>query len=471
MTQNANSIWSVSNFEAEKADMTSEHKTFYKLALQEIQLALSEAKEDKRWKEELVNQFFKSLEGEVFYDPFHSQMFWADNLEPLEEGIDFWFLQFAEKLNTQVVISIPESSVKRARNRWCRQPQNQGHWFTKKMDQISADYPEDMELRGLTKWLLGVDGELEEKMFLNFCRAALVMQLEPQKMVGWKRMLVLVSGTDQRKSTFVKTLSNLENRHYNIPTRLAGEVKYHYDLKDMGRYMVGKWLMEWSEIDKTLHGRSAALVKDLISESLYSWIPKYVEEARTELRRTLFIGTTNTTDGLFTDPTLASRLWVIRIPDGHAIPNDEFIKVVKKFWATLYREYKAAKVGQWSDWVPNFDSNLVKPASELAMEYAEQSDDVGDIALLLKPLEKAGVLPDGLIAVRMTDWLKALGIQNNRSNQIRIAYALRELGWVKKTMRSPIARTQFWLNREPGGDSPEFLVWGDRQKLETYQED
>ena len=136
---------------------------------------------------------------------------------------------------------------------------------------------------------------------------------------GRKTLLAAVRRTRQpgAKFDFMLVLEGMQGTGKSSAARiLAGDDNFsdqkllHLDTKAQAEQIAGKWIYEISEL-AGLHGRAVEDVKQFIARQSEEARPAYGREAEENLRRCIFIGTTNN-DKYLHDETGNRRFWPVK---------------------------------------------------------------------------------------------------------------------------------------------------------------
>ncbi len=204
---------------------------------------------------------------------------------------------------------------------------------------------------------------------------------------------------------------------------------------DLARRMRGKIIIEFGEL-RGLHGRDMEGIKEFITRTYESWVPKYQEFAKKYPRRCVFIGTTNQEE--FLADTTGNRRWLpVRCGkvnvDG--IRNDRL-----QLWAEARELFELLGV-MWS--------SAQELAADVHSEHRVTDVWVEAIQQYLETPDIDGVSPATRNNLRVSEILQhALGFdlrQIKRGDEMRVAASLRELGFVRKNLRVEGKTGWFWV--------------------------
>lgn len=138
---------------------------------------------------------------------------------------------------------------------------------------------------------------------------------------------VLISRQGGRKSTFVEMLSPLPEAYVSINLANRDE--------DLSRTLRGKLIVESGEL-RGFGARDEESLKDWITRTKETWVPKYKEMARDYKRRFVVVGTTNV-HRFLSDPT-GSRRWLpIKVCVSRSVIDTDYIKAnLEQLWAQAF---------------------------------------------------------------------------------------------------------------------------------------
>ncbi len=205
---------------------------------------------------------------------------------------------------------------------------------------------------------------------------------------------------------------------------------------DLARRMRGKLVIEIGEL-RGLHSRDMESIKEFITRSHESWVPKYQEFARKYPRRSIFVGTSNQSE--FLADTTGNRRWLpvtCGKVDVHGIRRDRL-----QLWAEARERFALLGV----DW---------KGAQDMATEVHDEhrmTDTWEEIISLWlhTPETVDGATPIDAEYIQVMDIMRdALGldIKNvRRGDEMRVANILREAGLTRTRERVDGKLTRVWV--------------------------
>lgn len=195
--------------------------------------------------------------------------------------------------------------------------------------------------------------------------------------------------------------------------------------------------MELEEMEAIVSKRSVENLKRFISVQDDGWVIKYTEDAKKHPRKSVLVGTVNSTEFL-RDDTGNSRYWVIPVPREIDVPY--VAKHRDLIWAEAVRRYRAGEVA-WS-------KELSQKAQDLARGYQATNSWTEPLENLLDKLsntfgeyiitpEKHKVKVPSQVAVTSGDLLLALGVKipDHPKHNGKVAKALEQLGYARKSIR------------------------------------
>jgi predicted P-loop ATPase len=205
---------------------------------------------------------------------------------------------------------------------------------------------------------------------------------------------------------------------------------------DLARRMKGKLVIEIGEL-RGLHSRDMESIKEFITRQHESWVPKYQEFAKKYPRRCIFIGTTNQQE--FLADTTGNRRWLPVVcgkVDVQAIKRDR-----EQLWAEGIHFY---------DLIGGIAWNGAQTLAEAEHDNYRMTDTWADEIerWLHEEDEPEGTSPASRGNIRVADILqKALhfDLKNaRRSDEMRVASILREMGYKKLDTRIDGKKTKAW---------------------------
>lgn len=219
-------------------------------------------------------------------------------------------------------------------------------------------------------------------------------------------LLVLEGAQGARKSTACAVLGG-EWFSDNLPDVTDG--------KDVSQHLVGKWLIEISELSAMSKAESATL-KAFISRPVERYRLSYGRKEVIQPRQCVFIGTTNKTAYL-RDETGGRRFWPVRV--GEVVIGD-LIRDRDQLFAEAVAQYRAG-----AKWWPDsaFEQTHIAPQQEARFE-----SDAWEETLSAFLLDKQSVLVGELAREALHIETPRIG----RADQNRITAILERLGWQRQ---------------------------------------
>lgn len=204
--------------------------------------------------------------------------------------------------------------------------------------------------------------------------------------------------------------------------------------------MMGAWVVELAEFVAIARSHHAS-VKGLISMRQDKVVLPYAKMASTHPRRCVFFGTINPdVDGYLTDSTGNRRYWPV------AVTKIDLAAIAKhrdQLWAEAMHRYREGE--RW--WLEEDEEVGAQ------VEQSGREEEDAWVEPLLNKIEtkeaEAGRLIEELTA---NDALSLLGIPIDRRDkraQMRVAGALKSLGFVRDTQRRDGKPSRFWKRPSP----------------------
>lgn len=249
--------------------------------------------------------------------------------------------------------------------------------------------------------------------------SAVARAMEP----GCKVDTIVVLEGDQglKKSSAIATLFGEEYT--------AESVSLFDQHSKMVMQMMGAWCVELAEFVAVIR-KDMNAVKGLISMRSDRVVLPYAKSASTHPRRCIFFGTINPDDmGYLTDGTGNRRYWPV------SVTKIDIAGIIQKrdhLWAEAYHLYREGE--RW--WLDG-DENIVAEA-----ETSQRQEQDAWAPVLA---DKLGMLDE----VTSDRALTELGIPHERKDkraQMRVAKALKEIGFVSKTPKDRNGKTyRIWV--------------------------
>jgi len=206
---------------------------------------------------------------------------------------------------------------------------------------------------------------------------------------------------------------------------------------DLARRMRGKLVIEFGEL-RGLHTRDMESIKEFITRTYESWVPKYQEFAQKYPRRCVFIGTTNQEE--FLADTTGNRRWLpVRCGkvDVNSIRTDRL-----QLWAEARELFRLIGGVAWS--------GAQEAATEVHDEHRMSDVWADEIARWLCTVDDAdGTAPANRKCILMTDVLRDalhFDLRNvKRGDELRVASILREQKFTRKILRVDGVLRRVWV--------------------------
>lgn len=209
---------------------------------------------------------------------------------------------------------------------------------------------------------------------------------------------------------------------------------------DLARRMRGKLVIEIGEL-RGLHSRDMESIKEFITRTHESWVPKYQEFAEKYPRRCVFIGTTNQIE--FLADTTGNRRWL------PVICGKVLVKMIEadreQLWAEAREMFELIGGVAWQD---------AQRLGEQAHETHRMTDSWAEAIeeWLYNPDECDGTSPIARGYVQVRDVLQHalnLDLRNvRRGDELRVSAILREKGLTRKNLRVDGRVLKVWAPRE-----------------------
>lgn len=196
---------------------------------------------------------------------------------------------------------------------------------------------------------------------------------------------------------------------------------------DLARRMRGKLVIEIGEL-RGLHSRDMETIKEFITRTHESWVPKYQEFAQKYPRRCVFIGTTNQEEFL-ADPT-GNRRW-LPVRCGVVCVKD-IVRDRLQLWAEAREMFDLLGGVSWRDAqrlaeAVHDEHRMTDTWEEEITEWLDRPDSMDGTT----PASKGYVLVNEVLRGAFGMDLKNV----RRGDEMRVASILREKGYVRKVLR------------------------------------
>lgn len=278
----------------------------------------------------------------------------------------------------------------------------------------------------LAETIFGTTEKDYQDMLTSFLIGSVKRAFEPGCI--WRQCLVLQGTQEIGKTQFIRTLWGAD--YYASRDDGTNDT-------DVYRMLQRCWVMELEEMEAIASKRSVENLKRFISVQDDGWVIKYTEDAKKHPRKSVLVGTVNSTEFL-RDDTGNSRYWVISIPGEINIPYVSKHRDI--IWAEAVRRYKGGEVA-WS-------KELSQKAQERAKEYQVTNVWTEPLEGLLdrlshefaETIRTPGEPPKKApmdVAVTASGLLLALGVRtpDHAKHTAKLAKALEQLGYVKRKIR------------------------------------
>lgn len=215
---------------------------------------------------------------------------------------------------------------------------------------------------------------------------------------------------------------------------LFGDQWYTDDLadlhsKDAPMQMQGKWGIEMSELASMSKAESNR-TKAVLSRQVDRFRAPYDRFVMEHPRQCVFIGTTNSVDGYFKDPTGSRRFWPVACK---SIEREAIINDRAQLWAEAVVRFERNEI--W--WLEGDEINLATmqqatreesdPWEMAVTNYVDAKDKVTVSEILSNQLE-----------IKLGD--------QGRAEEMRVTSVLTRLGWWKKRVRKDGDRKWTWYS-------------------------
>ncbi|MCC7304748.1 MAG: bifunctional DNA primase/polymerase [Alphaproteobacteria bacterium] len=205
---------------------------------------------------------------------------------------------------------------------------------------------------------------------------------------------------------------------------------------DLSRRMRGKLVIEIGEL-RGLHSRDMETIKEFITRTHESWVPKYQEFAQKYPRRCVFVGTTNKDE--FLADTTGNRRWLpVRCSkvDVAGVRRDR-----EQLWAEGRELFNLLGGVAWHEAQGRAeeihdDHRMTDVWAEEIDRYLCEADDVDGGT----PLAKGYVTTGEILRFALGFDLKTV----RRGDEMRVADILREIGLTRKTLRVEGRLAKVW---------------------------
>ena len=347
---------------------------------------------------------------------------WSGKL--YHEGKPTTFTKLKALMNNVLEMSTPTSSAKYYEGQfelWIEQRTFQP--VQDYLRKVESKHKEDLpEWDNLAELLFGTTDPLYQEMISCWLVGAAKRAIVPG--CFFKRTIILKGAQDGGKSAFVRALGG--NWSCSIP--------HATNETDMLRFFKTNWLAEMAEIDKFTLSRDSSTLKQILSETVDKYVPKFKEaDEMSETKRvTCIIGTTNA-DKFLKDATGNVRFQVIPMADDWKLPLQWLEKNRDKLWATAYRKYMDGHATAMSE-AGLKESEVRNQEYLLEGSWNEQLEDVLEAAT--KPVSVRSDVPR-VIAFKLVDLMKALTIkpENQGKNKAAILTSLKQLGYEQRAIK------------------------------------
>lgn len=208
--------------------------------------------------------------------------------------------------------------------------------------------------------------------------------------------------------------------------------------RDAAMALLGVWCLEFAEIEHLIRNE-VETIKAFLSRAVDRYRPPYGKAYVDRPRQGVLVGTTNADDYL-RDSTGNRRIWPVKCQ----CASPDWIRVNREqLWAeAAHREANGESV--WME-----DADLQQSASE-AQADRMSSDMWADVVAAWLIERREARIPD-----IMTDALSIPRERQGKSQEMRVAGILRQLGWTKTTKRSGGLLSKFWEHPDFAREPPQ----------------
>ena len=263
-------------------------------------------------------------------------------------------------------------------------------------------------------------------------------------------MLILEGNQGIGKSTLLKVLAEGDARRVN--NWFTDEV--HGTQKDERQKLVGKWVVEFSEL-KALVATGAEDLKQYLSATVDEYRKPYARQNEKHLRACIFAGSTNATTGYLRDETGNRRFWPVAVRRADVTG---LASVRDQLWAEAVALYKSR-----AQWWPTQEQEA---ALEVRANDSIEADTWEEPVLRYiteRPEWPPGAhgrgqptwqpRPNALQSMTSEDLLsQAVGLDQSRmgsGDRRRVARILKRAGWTEKRHPKDGRRVRMWWPPEP----------------------
>lgn len=207
---------------------------------------------------------------------------------------------------------------------------------------------------------------------------------------------------------------------------------------DLARRMRGKLVLEVGEL-RGLHSRDMEAIKDFISRTEESWVPKFKEFSAKYFRRCLMIGTTNKNE--FLADRTGNRRWLpVRVGqlDITSLRRDR-----EQLWAEGVARFMAGGV-EWQDAQElgeheHDQYRMTDIAEDLIKEWLHTADETDGTT----PFEREYIT----VKEVLRDALHMDTANVKRADEMKVAEILDELNFTRKKLRVGLHTIRGWIKK------------------------
>jgi predicted P-loop ATPase len=225
----------------------------------------------------------------------------------------------------------------------------------------------------------------------------------------WDHVLILEGPQGIGKSTMCRILGRL----------WAGDMNLDPHAKDAVHIMLGKWIIELSEMVALKFSEASAL-KSFITRQQDTVRLSYARHAKDYPRQSIFIGTVNPAHvGYLNDVTGNRRFWIVNLPK--RIDLISFEQAADQIWAEATERYRTEDL-------------YLSGQAELLQGYESLARMPEDP--MIRQVSKFISENPTITEVSVLDLIEYVGIpakHATKNDQSRLAQSLIELKWVKTT--------------------------------------
>lgn len=235
------------------------------------------------------------------------------------------------------------------------------------------------------------------------------------------------------KADCMLILEGPQGRYKSTAARLLfGSEWYTDDLadlhsKDAPMQMQGKWGIEMSELASMSKAESNR-TKAVLSRQVDRFRAPYDRFVMEHPRQCVFIGTTNSVDGYFKDPTGSRRFWPVACK---SIEREAIINDRAQLWAEAVVRFERGEI--W--WLEGSEIRLA-----MDQQAARDESDPWEMAVTSYVAGRSVVTTSEILSNQLEMKISDQG----RADEMRITAVLTKLGWWKKRVMQDGDRKWTW---------------------------